>query len=318
MDPYRDAPASAEPTQQQALAFAERIARRYFLGARAFRRAVTEVESRVEELVRVLLFVERRRIVHDLIPAPDATGEQPGPLPELVGDPWTVDPEELARVPRVYALCAHCDGGRAVCELCRGSARLICGRCGGGGLLILGTSSRRCYECKGEGNTVCACRTGRVLCDRCNSMGRVRARLGVVREIRGTFVRFHPDGPLGDQFPDLLEPESFDALPAGLIARLVEDTGVVDGRPELPDTLRPPGLDPVLDRVYRYRRQRFAVDVHAIRYRVLGSPGEICVLVGAETRLWGESNLAPLARRRAAMVASALAAVAGAAWLVIG
>ena len=52
-------PASAEPTQQQALAFAERIARRYFLSARALRRAVTEVESRIEELVRVLLFVER-------------------------------------------------------------------------------------------------------------------------------------------------------------------------------------------------------------------------------------------------------------------
>ena len=157
-----------------------------------------------------------------------------------------------------------------------------------------------------------------MLWDRCNSAGRVRARLGVVREMRDAFVRFHPDGPLGDQFPDLLEPESFDALPEGLIARLVEDTGVVDAAPELPDALRPPGLDPVLDRVDRYRRERFAVHVHAIRYRLLGSPGEICVLVGAATRLWGESHLAPLALRRTAMAASALAAIAGAAWLVIG
>jgi hypothetical protein len=316
VDPYRDAPASAEPTQEQALAFAERVARRYFLSGRAFRRAVTEVESRVEELVRVLLFVERRRIVHDLVPAPDAAGESAGELPPLAGDPWAVDPEELARVPRVYAACPDCDGsGRGVCELCRGTARLICGRCGGGGLLIIGTSSRRCYECHGQGTTACACRTGRVLCDSCHSVGHVRARLGVARETLGPYVRFHPDGPLADQMLFLLEPESFDHAQGPM---LVEDTGLVDGRPDLPETLRPPGLDPVLDRVQRYRRQRFAVDVHMIRYRVLGAPGELCVIVGSETKLWGESNLAPLARRRTALIASALAAVAGAAWVVIG
>lgn len=302
--PFRDHPRDPQLSQPAAMRLAERVARKYWMGRRMFAAAVTDVSSRSEELVRVLVIVHRRAIVHDLVPARDDTGTL-GVLPpaSAIADPWSADSGELARQPRILAVCPRCNGeARVPCEMCRGAGRRVCRRCGGSGV-----ASSRADGSQVRCPTVeaCACGTGRMICPACEGAARVRGRLAVAEQELEPIVRFQPIGPLADAFTDLLEPSDFDAEPASWPAPLVEDTRATTDPDRLPEVLRP-SLDPIADRIRTWRLQRFRCDVHTIRYRTFGADGELGIVVGDEPRLWLESDTRPLARRRRAMVAGAL------------
>jgi hypothetical protein len=111
---------------ETAIACAARGARRYFMFARAFRRAVKGVSRLLEKYSRAAYVIRRRELVVRMEPGPASPPEPLEALPDASGlDPWSLDLDanELERRSRVYSQCPSCDGIGApeCCSACRGS-----------------------------------------------------------------------------------------------------------------------------------------------------------------------------------------------------
>jgi hypothetical protein len=312
----RRVPIDPEP----ALLLAERVARRHLMGARAFRETIVGVDSRSEEMERVLLIVERRAIVRDLEPAARSAGRAIGELPDpaSIPDPWAVEPAALAAEHRVLATCPTCSGRtRVACRLCRGLARRLCQLCHGSAVRGQWSNGQviGCVRCNGTRVERCECVSGKITCPSCRGLARVRGRLAV-EQVQLCTVRVHPLDVVSEAFAMLLDPDDFDADQASWPAHLVADTGLVSPPPELPDALSPQ-LDPVSERLRQARLQRFKADVHTIRYRTLGAEGQLRIVVGREARLSPESDVQPLRRRRRAAASAAIGAAIATGGLLI-
>lgn len=315
--PYRDHPVDADTFGAAAVARVARVSRRFLITTRAFRASVIDVKTRREEYARALHVIEHRDVVLRAIPARgkgrSALSELPDPR---AVDPWAVDDDQLAKE-KVLCTCPQCAGTKDVlCGTCGGVARVRCLECAGSGRVAGARGPKNCPSCRGAGDRRCPyCRRGYITCPTCAGAGRAYVWLEVVAT-RHVPVVVAPACVAAAAHNNVRDARDFDASRTIWPAELRGDTGNVLPSNDLPLELRAT-VDPRADRVVSVRVQTFEGKVAVVRFATAFGEGSV-IVAGSAYRIDPTSDWRPLYVRRAVILAAAVLAMLGSAFVYAG